>query len=166
MTLTQKFSVPIFPAAYFCSSVFHETLRNSGLQMFFQIGVLKNFANFIGKQLCCSLFLIKLQASSQVFSCKICEIFKNTYLEEHLQATVSESLMKHRGAEISCRKNGYWKFLSEGHHIFGCTILFFTHQFLRTPFFTEHLQWLFPDSDNITGSNDKNTSKGLSVRLR
>ena len=31
-------------------------------QMFHRIGVLKNFANFKGKQLCWSLFLIKLQA--------------------------------------------------------------------------------------------------------
>ena len=31
-------------------------------QMFFNIGVLRNFANFTGKHLCQSLFLIKLQA--------------------------------------------------------------------------------------------------------
>ena len=30
--------------------------------MFFKISVLKNFAIFTGKRLCCSLFLIKLQA--------------------------------------------------------------------------------------------------------
>ena len=33
--------------------------------MFFEIGVLKNFANFAGKHLCWSLFLIKLQAYSK-----------------------------------------------------------------------------------------------------
>ena len=33
--------------------------RSSQLQMFFRIGALKNFAIFIGKQLCWSLFLIK-----------------------------------------------------------------------------------------------------------
>ena len=38
--------------------------------MFFKIGVLKNFANFAGKHLCWSLFLIKLQAySKQKQSC-------------------------------------------------------------------------------------------------
>ena len=30
--------------------------------MFFKIGALKNFANFIGKHLCWSLFLIKSQS--------------------------------------------------------------------------------------------------------
>ena len=34
---------------------------SSRAQIFFKIGVLKNFANFIGKHLCWSLFLIKLQ---------------------------------------------------------------------------------------------------------
>ena len=33
-------------------------------QMFFKIEVLKNFANFTGKHLCWSLFLIKFQALS------------------------------------------------------------------------------------------------------
>ena len=36
--------------------------RSSRSQMFFKIGALKNFANFKGKHLCWSLFLIKLQA--------------------------------------------------------------------------------------------------------
>ena len=38
-------------------------------QMFFKIGLFKNFANFTGKHLCWSLFLIKLQAfrSSNLF---------------------------------------------------------------------------------------------------
>ena len=36
-------------------------IRSSGPQMFFKLGVLKNFANFTGKHLCWSLFLIKLQ---------------------------------------------------------------------------------------------------------
>ena len=35
------------------------------LQMFFKIGVHKNFANFTGKHLCWSLFLKKLQALSK-----------------------------------------------------------------------------------------------------
>ena len=43
-------------------------------------GVLKNFANFTEKHLCWSLFLIEMQ----VFTCEICEIFKNTFFEERL----------------------------------------------------------------------------------
>ena len=72
---------------------FHEEdndiVRSSRSQMFFKIGVFKNFAIFKGKHLCRSLFLIKLQPwrpatllkrdSTQVFSCEYCEIFKNTF---------------------------------------------------------------------------------------
>ena len=36
--------------------------RSSHLQMFFKIGAVKIFANFTGKHLSWSLFLIKLQA--------------------------------------------------------------------------------------------------------
>ena len=36
--------------------------RSSRSQMFFKIGVLKNFANFTAKHLCWSTFFIKLQA--------------------------------------------------------------------------------------------------------
>ena len=39
-------------------------------QMFFKIEVLKNFANFTGKHLCWSLFLIKLQALRPPFLLK------------------------------------------------------------------------------------------------
>ena len=52
-----------------------------------------------GKHLCQSFFLIKLQVEdcnfikketlTQVFSCEVCKIFKNTFLTEHLWATVS-----------------------------------------------------------------------------
>ena len=63
--------------------------RSSCWQMFFKIGVLKIFAIFSGKQLCWSLFLMKLQVRkpatllkkypTQVFSCEFCEIFKNRF---------------------------------------------------------------------------------------
>ena len=59
--------------------------------------VLKTFTNFTGNYLCWSLFLIKLQAwgsatllkrdSTQLLSCEVCEIFKNTYFKEHLWTT-------------------------------------------------------------------------------
>ena len=43
--------------------------------------------------LCWCLLFIKLQAflltPTQVFSCEYCEIFKNTYLEEHLRSAAS-----------------------------------------------------------------------------
>ena len=39
-----------------------KTFRGSRWQMFFKIGVLKNFANNTGKHLCWSLFLIRFQA--------------------------------------------------------------------------------------------------------
>ena len=51
--------------------------RSSRLQIFLEIGVLKNFANFIGKYLRCSLFSIKLQA----FFCEIYVILNNTIFD-------------------------------------------------------------------------------------
>ena len=67
--------------------------RSSRCQMFFKIGVPKNFVTFTGKHLCWSLFLITLQAFRlipiRVFSCEYCEIFKNTYFEEYLPTAAS-----------------------------------------------------------------------------
>ena len=59
-------------------------------QKFFEIGVLKNTATFAGKIMCWSHFLIKFQSwkslqlyqketPARVFSCEICEFFKNTF---------------------------------------------------------------------------------------
>ena len=43
--------------------------RSSRSQIFFKIGVIKNFINFTGKHLCWSLFLIKFkQTATQIFS--------------------------------------------------------------------------------------------------
>ena len=62
--------------------------RKNRWQMFFKIGVLKNFGTFTAKQLCWSLFFNKvaglLETPTQVFSCKYCEIFKNSFSIEHL----------------------------------------------------------------------------------
>ena len=41
--------------------------RNSRLQMFFRIGVLKNFANFRGKQVCRPATLLKRDSNTRVF---------------------------------------------------------------------------------------------------
>ena len=57
-------------------------------------GVLKKIANFTGKHLCWSFFLIKLQL--RLLSYEICEIFKNTYFEEHLRTTTAKSSEKNR----------------------------------------------------------------------
>ena len=35
---------------------------------------------------------IKKETPAQVISCEYCEIFKNTYFEEHLQTAVSKTL--------------------------------------------------------------------------
>ena len=66
--------------------------------------VLKNFANFTGKNLCWSLFLIKLEfwgpatllkkTPTQVFSCEIYKLFKNNYFEEHLSTSASKHYLK------------------------------------------------------------------------
>ena len=76
------------------------------LELFCKKSVLRNFANFTGKHLCWSLFIIELQAfwpatllnrdptlvwNKQRFNnCGICEIFKNSYFEAHLRKTTSE----------------------------------------------------------------------------
>ena len=62
-------------------------------------GVLKNFAKFIGKHLCQSLFFnacnfIKKETLPLVFSCEFCEFFKNTFFTEHLRATASNGNMQ------------------------------------------------------------------------
>ena len=65
--------------------------------MFCNKDVLKNFANFTGKHMCCSLFFIKLQvfmpatslkgdSNTGIFLWKR-EIFKNTFFEEYLRTT-------------------------------------------------------------------------------
>ena len=83
---------------FFYSSIYGSSHRRCSVKK----GVLKNFANFTGKHLFWSLFLIKLQASGlglqlyqketpkKAFSCEICEIFKNTYFGKHLRTTASE----------------------------------------------------------------------------
>ena len=79
------------------------TWQKQPLEVFFKKGVPKNFANFTGKHLCWRFFLIKLKVwrpatllrktAAQVFSCDICEIFKNTYFEEHLRAAATAKIV-------------------------------------------------------------------------
>ena len=48
--------------------------------MFFEIGVLKNFALFRGKQLCWSVIFDKV--AGQQLSSEYCEIFKNSFFHK------------------------------------------------------------------------------------
>ena len=53
-------------------------LENSCPEVFCRKGVLRNFAKFTGKRPCQGNF-IKKETLAQVFSCKFCKIFKNTF---------------------------------------------------------------------------------------
>ena len=53
-------------------------------EVFYKKSVLKNFAKFTEKHLWQSLFFNKV-----VFSCELCEIFKNIFFTEHLRTTAS-----------------------------------------------------------------------------
>ena len=69
--------------------------ESSRSQMFFKLGALKNFANLTRKHLWWNLFLIKLEAAllkrdpTQVFSCEIGNIFKNTLIYRTPSVTAS-----------------------------------------------------------------------------
>ena len=64
-------------------------IQKQSLEVLCKKGVFKNFENFTGKQLCRGLFFnkvagaacsfIKKETLAQAFSCKFCEIFKNTF---------------------------------------------------------------------------------------
>ena len=69
-------------------------LRSSCSQIFFKIYVLKTLANFIGKHLCWSLLLLKLQTlrtatllkgASRRFPVKFANLLRATFFTEHLQ---------------------------------------------------------------------------------
>ena len=49
------------------------------------------FNKVAGLQVC---NFIKKETLAQVFSCEFCEIFKNTYFEEHLQTAASNSFFQ------------------------------------------------------------------------
>ena len=53
--------------------------RSSRSQIYFKIGVLKNFAMFTGKRLCWSLFLIKIQAF-RCFPVNIAKLLRAAFL--------------------------------------------------------------------------------------
>ena len=58
--------------------------RETTPEVFYKKGVLKDKVKFSGKHLCWSLFLIKFiekETPAQLVSCKFCQIFKNTFLQ-------------------------------------------------------------------------------------
>ena len=66
------------------SCFYQKQMQRQHSQMFFKIGVLKNFAIFTGKYLCWSLFLTKLQGF-RCFPVNIAKIFKSSFFIEHLR---------------------------------------------------------------------------------
>ena len=59
-------------------------LQKQPPDVFYKKGVLKNSAKFTGKYLRQSLSFNKVVWLSPAFSCEFCEIYKNTFLTEHL----------------------------------------------------------------------------------
>ena len=85
--------------------------------------VLENFAIFTRKDLCWSLFLVKLQAFSPAIllkrdsnigvassSFEYCKIFKNNSFEEHLRMAVSDEtliIIRHKNEKVNSFQNKY-----------------------------------------------------------
>ena len=51
--------------------------------------VTEETAHQLGSKVACQCNFIKKETLAQVFYCKFCEIFKNTFVTEHLRATAS-----------------------------------------------------------------------------
>ena len=74
--------------------------RSSRPEVFCKKGFLENIAKFTGKHLCQGLFFnkvwnfIKKETLEQVFSCVLCEIFKNTLFIENLRWNKTMCLRK------------------------------------------------------------------------
>ena len=51
--------------------------------------VAEETAHQLGSKVACQCNFIKKETLAQVFYCKFCEIFKNTFVTEHLRATAS-----------------------------------------------------------------------------
>ena len=94
-----------------CSLVYNFTDRSSHQRCSVIKGVLRNFAKFIGKHLCQSLFFnkvadlepcnfIKKETLAQVFSCAYCEISKNTFLSKHVFFPVAPSVLMFQNREL------------------------------------------------------------------
>ena len=84
-------SLAMLPAVFLYRPNIPVRQKSSYSQMFFKIGVLKNFSILTEEHPRWILFLKKLQACNfskkrlqQVFSCKYCKICNNSFLIEHL----------------------------------------------------------------------------------
>ena len=79
--------------------ILHGISRSSRPELFCRKAALKSYAEFTRKHPCWSFFSIKMQdgdawnfvkkTPTQILSCEICKIFKNTYFKEHLRTTAS-----------------------------------------------------------------------------
>ena len=69
-------------------------VESTGSQVFYKIGLLKNFAKFTGKHLCWRPAASLKGDSNTVFPREFSEIFKNMLFTEHLRATASEICSK------------------------------------------------------------------------
>ena len=105
------------------SSKTNVKFRTSHWRCFVRKGVLRNFAKFTGKHLCqASVYnFTKKETLAQVFSCKFCEIYKNTFCTEHLWATASESWIY---AKRKCEPNDLPSWI-----YFPCLIGFYSENF-------------------------------------
>ena len=96
--------------------------RSIRWQMFFKIGVFKNFASFKGKHLCWSLILIKLQAwfagtlskrdSNTIVFCESCEVLRTPFYRTPTVATSAFIRSTHAlWIKLICRNFGMGTFL-------------------------------------------------------
>ena len=79
-------------------------LKSSYQRCMAEKDVFKKFKNFLGKHLCWNFFnkvaglrafnFVKMELQRSYFPVNICEIFKNTYIEEHLWTTINEAWLE------------------------------------------------------------------------
>ena len=104
-----------------------ETNRSSLLQMFFKVGVLKNFSNFIGKHHCWSIF--RSRCSQVFFKVGVLKNF-TIFTEKHPCQSLFE--------KVAGLKAYYFNKKQLLYSCFPVNIA----KFLRTALFMEHLWWL------------------------
>ena len=76
-------------------------------EVLYKKDVLKNFKKLTGKQLLpLTCNFIKKETLRQVFSCKFCKVFKNTFFTEHLPLTASSKRLNllFTVRQINCKK--------------------------------------------------------------
>ena len=73
--------------------IFHSD-RNNHRTCSIKIDVLKNFVKFTGKHLCQSLFFNKVASLRPLLQPQASDVFKNTFVTEHLWTTASEHITR------------------------------------------------------------------------